>query len=102
LTLTEWQELGCSHLVDLMALDPANRFGFGDCDDVAVCAILSASDQHPCLLTVPSLRWMMPRMPGMLDTLWPPVILPSLSLMSPVGRSTTSVGASGEEGEEKA
>ena len=38
----------------------------------------------------------------MLDTRFPPVILLSLSLMSPVGRSTTSVGASGEDGEEKA
>lgn len=44
----------------------------------------------------------MPRMPETLETRLPPINLPSLSLRSPDGRSTTSVGAFGEEGEEKA
>jgi len=38
----------------------------------------------------------------MLDTLLLPVSLPSFSLMSPEGLSTTSVDALGEDGELKA
>ena len=30
-----------------MTLDPANSFGFGDCDDVAVCGVLSAAINTP-------------------------------------------------------
>lgn len=52
--------------------------------------------------TIPNRSFMIPRMPEMLDTRFPPVSLPSLSLRSPVGLSTTSVGALGDDGEEKA
>lgn len=41
----------------------------------------------------------MPKMPAMLDTRFPPNSAPSLSRISPVGRSTTSVGAEGEDGD---
>jgi hypothetical protein len=44
----------------------------------------------------------MPRMPAILDTRFEPNSFPSWSLISPEGRSTTSVGAAGEEGDEKA
>ena len=44
----------------------------------------------------------MPKMPEMLDTRLLPRRAPLLSLMSPEGRSTTSVGAEGVEGDVKA
>ena len=42
---------------------------------------------------------MMPRIPAILETLLAPVTAPSFNLRSPVGRSTTKVGAEGEDGE---
>lgn len=45
---------------------------------------------------------MIPSIPAMLDTRLDPSNFPSLSLMSPEGRSITSVGVDGDEGEEKA
>ena len=42
---------------------------------------------------------MIPSIPAMLDTLFAPNNKPSLSLMSPEGRSMTNVGAEGFEGE---
>lgn len=45
---------------------------------------------------------MIPRMPATLDTRFEPRSLPSCRRISPDGRSITSVGAEGEDGEEKA
>lgn len=45
---------------------------------------------------------MIPSIPAMLDTLRVPSSFPSLSLISPVGRSITKVGAFGVDGDENA
>jgi len=50
----------------------------------------------------PSRRLMIPRMPAIAETRRLPSILSLLIRMSPVGRSTTSVGAEGVDGDEKA
>jgi hypothetical protein len=54
------------------------------------------------LSKVPNRRLMMPSIPAMLDTLRVPNSLPSFNLKSPEGRSTTSVGAFGDDGDVKA
>ena len=53
------------------------------------------------MLHVPNRKLTMPSMPAMLDTLRVPSSLPSFNLRSPEGRSTTRVGALGDEGEVK-
>lgn len=50
---------------------------------------------------IPKRRLMIPKIPWMLETRWPPNNLPSFSLRSPEGRSTTRVGVFGEDGDEK-
>jgi len=91
-------------LVDLVALYPAHLLGLSNHYYIAVCSSWLAGRVVRVFAarTIPSRNLMMPRMPEMLDTRWPPVSLPSLSLRSPVGLSITSVGALGDEGEEKA
>ena len=47
----------------------------------------------------PSRSLIMPSMPAMLETLLPPANDPSLSLISPVGRSITKLGEDLEDGD---
>ena len=54
------------------------------------------------LLFLPSRNLIIPRIPAILDTRLPPNNAPSFRRKSPLGRSTTSVGAVGDEGEVKA
>ena len=51
---------------------------------------------------VPNRNFIMPSIPAMLDTRFPPNNVPSFSRKSPLGRSTTRVPAAGEDGEVKA
>ena len=51
---------------------------------------------------LPSRSLIIPRMPAMLETRFPPNNAPSFNRRSPMGRLTTRVGAAGDEGEVKA
>lgn len=55
-------------------------------------------------MSIPRRNWIMPNMPAMLvtrETLFPATRAPSLSLMSPDGRSIVRAGALGVDGDRK-
>jgi hypothetical protein len=88
-----------------MTLETANRLRFSYHDNVFVYQRqqISAGAQNINKdKIVPRRSLIIPSIPAMLDTRFPPKRTPSFSLRSPEGRSTTKVGAEGAEGDVKA
>jgi hypothetical protein len=115
LALAHGEDLGGNELVHHMALESADGLGLVDDDDIFVCIDSRSAEQSSfCDCTsrgveswrnnIPSLSWIMPKMPAMLETrvaLLEACGLASLKRRSPVGRSITNAGASGDDGEVK-
>lgn len=90
-----------------MALEAPHGLSFGDDDDIFICAGFSFSQDFCCGCfpgDLPSRSWIIPSIPAILDTRVTRLAAlkeASLRRKSPVGRSMTKAGASGEDGEVK-
>ena len=98
------KELSCDDSVHHVPSQSAHGLSFCDDNDIFIFTKQdqSNSSTYHQMLNPPSLSLMMPKIPAMLETRFVPSRDPSLSRISPEGRSITNVGALGVEGEVKA
>jgi hypothetical protein len=96
--LAKREKFRSDDFVNHVALQSSHRLSFGYHYDVLIWRYqLRWFPDDAIFLPRPSL--MIPKIPAMLETRLVPKSVPSLSLRSPVGRSTTKVGADCAEGE---
>lgn len=105
LALADGEELGRLDLVDRVPADAADKLSLGYDDYVLVYNTTEVSFvgsfENRKEGYVPSFSLMVPRMPAMLVTRFPPSAGVSTRRISPEGRLTTRAGESGVEGERK-